>query len=92
MERLEINTRAHSEFREITDEVQAAVKKSKIISGLAHVYIPHTTAGLTNWEQLPLNARRYLERVQALIGAPIDMVSTGPDRVHTILLRHPFRA
>jgi adenylosuccinate synthase len=30
--------------------------------------------------------------VQALIGAPIDMVSTGPDRVHTILLRHPYRA
>jgi adenylosuccinate synthase len=51
-----------------------------------------TTAGLTNWEQLPLNARRYLERMQSLIGAPIDMVSTGPDRVHTILLRHPFRA
>ena len=51
-----------------------------------------TTAGLANWEQLPLNAKRYLERVQALIGAPIDMVSTGPDRVHTILLRHPFRA
>jgi adenylosuccinate synthase len=50
-----------------------------------------TTAGLTNWEQLPINARRYLERVQQLIGAPIDMVSTGPDRVHTILLRHPFR-
>ena len=51
-----------------------------------------TTAGLTNWEQLPLNAKHYLERVQLLIGAPIDMVSTGPDRVHTILLRHPFRA
>jgi adenylosuccinate synthase len=53
---------------------------------------PETTAGLTHWEQLPLNAKRYLERMQALIGAPIDMVSTGPDRVHTILLRHPFRA
>jgi adenylosuccinate synthase len=51
-----------------------------------------STAGLTNWEQLPVNARRYLERMQTLIGAPIDMVSTGPDRVHTILLRHPFRA
>ncbi len=51
-----------------------------------------TTAGLTNWEQLPVNAKRYLERMQALIGAPIDMVSTGPDRMHTILLRHPFRA
>ena len=37
-------------------------------------------------QQLPLNARRYLERMQALIGVPIDMVSTGPDRVHTILL------
>jgi len=28
--------------------------------------------------------------VQAFIGAPIDMVSTGPDREHTILLRHPY--
>ncbi len=49
------------------------------------------TAGLTEWDQLPLNARRYLERVQALIGTPIDMVSTGPDREHTILLRHPYQ-
>jgi adenylosuccinate synthase len=51
-----------------------------------------STAGLTEWDQLPVNARRYLERMQALIGAPIDMVSTGPDRTHTILLRHPYRA
>jgi adenylosuccinate synthase len=51
-----------------------------------------STAGLTQWDQLPLNARRYLERVQAFIGAPIDMVSTGPDREHTILLRHPYQA
>ncbi|MDH5329514.1 MAG: adenylosuccinate synthase [Aquincola sp.] len=50
-----------------------------------------TTAGLTNWEQLPASARRYLERIESLTGTPIDMVSTGPDRVHTILLRHPFR-
>ncbi len=50
-----------------------------------------STAGLTNWEQLPANAKRYLERIEALTGTPIDMVSTGPDRVHTILLRHPFR-
>jgi adenylosuccinate synthase len=51
-----------------------------------------TTFGITDWDALPLNARRYLERVQEFIGAPIDMVSTGPDRVHTILLRHPYRA
>ena len=50
-----------------------------------------STFGVTEWSALPLNARRYLERVQAFIGAPIDMVSTGPDRDHTILLRHPFR-
>jgi adenylosuccinate synthase len=41
---------------------------------------------------LPANARAYLERMQACIGAPIDMVSTGPDREHTILLRHPYKA
>ncbi len=51
-----------------------------------------TTAGVTEWDKLPLNARRYLELVQAFIGAPIDMVSTGPDRDHTILLRHPYKA
>ena len=45
---------------------------------------------MTRWDALPLNARRYLERVESFIGAPIDMVSTGPDREHTILLRHPY--
>ena len=49
-----------------------------------------STFGVTQWNALPLNARRYLERVSELIGAPIDMVSTGPDRDHTILLRHPY--
>ena len=49
-----------------------------------------TTFGITEWDLLPLNARRYLERVQGFIGAPIAMVSTGPDRDHTILLRHPY--
>ena len=51
-----------------------------------------STAGITQWDELPLNARRYLERVQEFIGASIDMVSTGPDRDHTILLRHPYQA
>ena len=51
-----------------------------------------STFGVTRWDGLPLNARRYLERVQTHIGAPIDMVSTGPDRDHTILLRHPYKS
>jgi len=50
-----------------------------------------STAGATRWEQLPDHARRYLERAQDLVGVPIDMVSTGPDREHTIVLRHPYR-
>jgi adenylosuccinate synthase len=53
---------------------------------------PGSTAGITVWDQLPDAARQYLLRVQQLIGAPIDMVSTGPDREHTIVLRHPYAA
>jgi adenylosuccinate synthase len=50
-----------------------------------------SSAGATRWDALPTNARRYLERMQELIGVPIAMVSTGPDREHTIVLRHPYR-
>lgn len=50
-----------------------------------------TTAGVTHWDDLPARARQYLVRVQELIGVPIDMVSTGPDREHTIVIRHPFQ-
>ena len=49
-----------------------------------------STAGLTAYEALPENAQRYLERLAALVGAPLDMISTGPDRGQTIMLRHPF--
>jgi len=50
-----------------------------------------STFGVTRLDALPANARRYLECIEAHIGAPIDMVSTGPDREHTILLRHPYQ-
>ena len=48
------------------------------------------TAGVRRWQDLPANARRYLERLAELAGAPIAMVSTGADRDDTILLQHPF--
>ena len=51
-----------------------------------------TTFGVTAWDKLPANARSYLKRVEEVIGTPIDMVSTGPDREHTIVLRHPYSA
>jgi len=49
-----------------------------------------STVGVTDYGALPENARRYLERLEALVRVPIDMISTGPDREETILLRHPF--
>jgi adenylosuccinate synthase len=48
------------------------------------------TSGITDFDRLPLNARRYLARLEELVEAPIDIVSTGPDRAQTIVLRHPF--
>jgi adenylosuccinate synthase len=51
-----------------------------------------STVGVTAYQDLPANARRYLERLGALVGVPIDMISTGPDREQTIVLRHPFGA
>ncbi len=47
MKSFEIRTARRDEFREITDEVQAAVSQSGVASGYAIVYVPHTTAGVT---------------------------------------------
>jgi adenylosuccinate synthase len=49
-----------------------------------------STVGARRLEDLPLNARRYIARLEEAVGAPIDIISTGPDRVETIILRHPF--
>jgi adenylosuccinate synthase len=49
-----------------------------------------STIGITAYEKLPANARRYLERLQELVDVRIDMISTGADREETIVLRHPF--
>ncbi|HUN75978.1 MAG TPA: adenylosuccinate synthase [Steroidobacteraceae bacterium] len=49
-----------------------------------------STVGITEYEALPPAARRYLERIGSLAGVPIDMISTGPDRNQTIVLRQPF--
>lgn len=49
-----------------------------------------STVGVKRYEDLPENARRYLERLAEVTGAPVTMVSTGPDREETIVLEHPF--
>ncbi len=49
-----------------------------------------STIGVQSYDALPVNARKYLERLQQLAGVPIDIISTGPGREQTIVLRHPF--
>ncbi len=49
-----------------------------------------STAGATAYDDLPLNARRYLDRLQEIVETPIAIVSTGPDRRNTIVLEDPF--
>ena len=49
-----------------------------------------STVGAKSLDELPDNARAYLRRVEELCEAPIDIISTGPDRAETIVLRHPF--
>jgi adenylosuccinate synthase len=49
-----------------------------------------STVGVTQYDALPENARNYLKRLEALVGVPIDIISTGPDRDETIVLHHPF--
>ncbi|MCU0896026.1 MAG: adenylosuccinate synthase [Burkholderiales bacterium] len=49
-----------------------------------------STVGVKRLEDLPKKARAYLDRIEAICGVPVDMISTGPDREETIVRRHPF--
>ena len=49
-----------------------------------------STLGAKSLEELPPAARDYIHKIEDVVGAPIDIISTGPDRVETIVLRHPF--
>jgi adenylosuccinate synthase len=51
-----------------------------------------STVGIKSYDDLPANARAYLERIEELVRVRIDIISTGPDRTETIVLRHPFDA
>ena len=61
------------------DEVARCVPVYETFAGWSE-----STFGLTKWDELPANAQAYLNRIEQVCGVPIDIVSTGPDRVHTI--------
>ncbi|MBY0578547.1 MAG: adenylosuccinate synthase [Burkholderiales bacterium] len=68
---------------------------AETIAGCEPIYetVPgwtESTAGVKHFEDLPKNARNYLKRLEEICAVPIDMISTGPERDETIILRHPF--
>ncbi len=50
-----------------------------------------TTQGARSWRDLPANAVKYVRRIEELIGAPVALLSTSPQRDDTILMRDPFQ-
>ena len=50
-----------------------------------------STVGVTKYDDLPAQARHYLERIAQVTGVPVHVISTSPDRDHTIMVRHPFQ-
>ncbi len=51
-----------------------------------------TTFGAQSLADLPQNALDFIAKVEEIVGVPVDIISTGPDRVETIIKRHPFEA
>ncbi|MDH3739519.1 MAG: adenylosuccinate synthetase, partial [Alphaproteobacteria bacterium] len=49
-----------------------------------------STAGARSWIDLPATAIKYIRRIEELIGAPVALLSTSPERQDTILVRDPF--
>lgn len=51
-----------------------------------------STVGVVELDKLPAAARHYIKRIEELTGTPVDIISTGPDRSETLILRDPFDA
>jgi adenylosuccinate synthase len=69
------------------DEIARCIPRYERMPGWSE-----STVGVTEYARLPAAARRYLERIVEVTGVPIAMISTSPDRDHTILMQHPFAA
>ncbi|MDE0951242.1 MAG: adenylosuccinate synthase [Halioglobus sp.] len=68
-----------------SDDYEGLVPVYEDVSGWSE-----STLGAKSVEELPQAARDYIHKIEEVVGAPIDIISTGPDRVETIVLRHPF--
>ncbi|AKQ56728.1 adenylosuccinate synthase [Bordetella hinzii] len=87
---LGVGYRVNGEFRDVLPYGAHAVAQAQPVLEELPGW-SESTVGITEYSKLPANARRYLERVAEVCGVPIDLVSTGPDRNETIVLRHPLK-
>nr|CBA29652.1 Adenylosuccinate synthetase [Curvibacter putative symbiont of Hydra magnipapillata] len=67
------------------DEIERCKPIYEVLEGWSD-----STVGVTQYDKLPVAARLYLQRIEQVTGVPIHMVSTSPDRDHTIMMRHPY--
>ncbi len=87
---LGVGYRVNGEFRDVLPYGAHAVAQAQPVLEELPGW-SESTVGVTEYDKLPQAARRYLERVAEVCGVPIDLVSTGPDRNETIVLRHPLK-
>lgn len=87
---LGVGYRVNGEFRDVLPYGAHAVAQAQPVLEELPGW-SESTVGITEYDKLPEAARRYLERVADVCGVPIDLVSTGPDRNETIVLRHPLK-
>ncbi|ARP87189.1 adenylosuccinate synthase [Bordetella genomosp. 9] len=88
--RLGVGYRVNGEFRDVLPYGACAVAKAEPVFEELPGW-SESTVGITEYDKLPAAARAYLERVAQVCEVPIDLVSTGPDRNETIVLRHPLK-
>jgi adenylosuccinate synthase len=88
--RLAVGYKVHGEMRDILPVGAEALAICEPVYE-EHPGWKESTVGVKTFDALPANARSYLKRLEALVGAPIVLVSTGPDRDETIVLQHPFK-
>jgi secondary thiamine-phosphate synthase enzyme len=82
---LQLQTNAHLEFQDITSQVEAAIAESGVQEGVCHIFVPHTTAGLTLNENWDRNVRGDLARaLEAMVPDVSFQHSEGNSPAHLL--------
>jgi len=82
-------------YRYLGEERLLPPDGAEAYAGCEPIYIDmpgwkESTVGLKRYKDLPVAACDYLKKIEEVVETPIDMISTGPERDETIMIRHPF--